>query len=94
MVQDPLANDEAKRLIGRILKTGIVTFSDHALDEMEKDALTTVDAANVLRGGVVEFSEEVKRTWRYRVRTSRMTFVVAFRSEDVLSVVTAWRKRR
>src|SRR3990172_6200254 len=59
-----------------------------ALNEMAKDDLTTLDAANVLRGGVVEFSEEVNRTWRYRVRTSRMTFVVAFRSEHALSVVT------
>ena len=87
-------NEVAKRFIVRILKTGIVTFSKHALDEMEKDDLTTPDAANVLRGGVVEFAEEINRTWRYRVRTSRMTFVVAFRSENALTVVTAWRKRR
>ena len=56
---------------------------------MGKDRLTTVDAANVLRGGVVEFSEEVNRTWRYRVRTQQITFVVAFRSERALVVVTA-----
>lgn len=94
MLQHPLDNDAAKRLVGRILKTGTVTFSNHALDEMEKDELTTVDAANLLRGGVIEFCEEVRGTWRYRVRTSRMTFVVAFRSEHVLLVVTAWRKPR
>lgn len=92
MLQHPLSNDDARRLIGQILKTGTVGFSQHALEEMEKDELTTADAANVLRGGVVEFSEEVNRTWRYRVRTPRMTFVVAFRSEHALSVVTAWRK--
>jgi hypothetical protein len=66
---------------------------------MEKDGLTTPDAANVLRAGVVEFAEEARSptgymSWRYRVRTSRMTFVVAFRSETVLRVVTAWRKSR
>ena len=61
---------------------------------MEKDSLTTVDAANVLRAGVVEFGEEVNRTWRYRVRTQRMTFVVAFRSETAAVVVTAWRNTR
>ena len=94
MLQHPLDNDGAKRLIVKILKTGTVTFSHHALDEMAKDDLTTVDAANVLRGGVVEFSEEVNRTWRYRVRTARMTFVVAFRSAHSLSVITAWRKAR
>ena len=94
MIQHPLGNETAKRLICQILKAGTVSFSDHALKEMEKDALTTVDVANVLRGGVVEYSEEVARTWRYRVRTSRMTVVVAFRSEVALSVVTAWRKLR
>ena len=90
-----MANEEAKRLIARILQTGgMVRFSGHALDEMAKDDLTTVDAANVLRGGIVEFSEEINRTWRYRVRTARMTFVVAFASEQELRVVTAWRKAR
>jgi hypothetical protein len=71
-----------------------VGFSRHALEEMEKDNLSTPDVQNVLRGGVVEFCEEVKRTWRYRVRTSRMFVVVAFCSENHLTVVTAWRKTR
>ena len=95
MLQHPLDNDEAKRLIAAVLKMGgAVGFSNHALEEMEKDSLTTVDAVNVLRGGYVEFCEEKDRTWRYRVRTPRMTFVVAFRSEHELTVVTAWRKGR
>jgi hypothetical protein len=89
-----LGNDAAKRLLVQILKSGTVTFSNHALEEMAKDGLTTLDAANVLRGGVVEFCEEVNRSWRYRVRTSRMTFVVAFRSAQTLAVVTAWRRSR
>ena len=91
VLKHPLDNDAAKRLIVQILKTGTVSFSRHALEEMEKDNLTTVDGANVLRG-LVEFCEEINRTWRYRVRTTRMTFVVAFRSETALTVVTAWRK--
>src|SRR5262245_5596618 len=51
VLQDPLSNDAAKRLIAQILTSGDVRFSDHALKEMEKDGLTTVDVANVLRGG-------------------------------------------
>jgi len=90
----PLHGEDAKRLIGRILQDGIVSFSNHALDEMAKDALTTLDVQNVLRGGVVEFAEEVKRSWRYRVRTPQMTAVIAFRDERSLVVVTAWRKAR
>ena len=94
MLQEPLANDAAKKLIVSILKTGTVSFSSHALEEMAKDDLTTVDVTNVLRGGFVEFSELERGSWRYRVRTSRMTVVVAFRSEKMMSVVTAWRKVR
>jgi hypothetical protein len=94
VLRHPLDNEAAKRLIVRIVRTdGQVRFSNHALAEMEKDSLTTADAANVLRGGIVEFCEEIHRTWRYRVKTSRMVFVVAFRSEQALTVVTAWRKR-
>jgi len=43
-----LSNDDAKRLIAQILKTGDVSFSNHALDEMANDGLTTVDAAESL----------------------------------------------
>lgn len=92
MIEHPLSNTDAKRLIAEIVRNGTVGYSSHAFDEMKKDDLSTVDVLNVLRGGIVEFSEEINRTWRYRVRTVRMTVVVAFRSESVLSVVTAWRK--
>jgi hypothetical protein len=71
LIQHPLGNERAKRLILGILTPGTVGFSNHALEEMTKDDLTTADAANVLRGGVVEFAEEVRglggnRSWRYR----------------------------
>jgi hypothetical protein len=89
VIHEPLSNEAAKRLIREILKTGNVSFTKHALEEMEKDGLTTVDVANVLRAGVVEFCEETNRTWRYRLRTSRITVVIAFRSESALIVVTA-----
>ena len=58
------------------------------------DGLSDVDAVNVLRGGVVEPAELEAGTWRYRVRTSRMYFVVVLRSETELRVVTAWRNKR
>ena len=43
----------AKALIRAILDAGMVAFSRHALEELSKDDLTTVDAANALRAGVV-----------------------------------------
>jgi hypothetical protein len=81
----------ARQLIRNILNSGTASFSGHALEEMAKDDLTTVDCTNVLRGGVVETPEFERGTWRYRVRTNRIYVVVTFRSETQLVVVTAWR---
>ncbi len=58
---------------------------------MAKDGLAEIDVVNVLRGGVVEPGEWENGSWRYRVRTSRIAVVAAFRSETMLVVVTAWR---
>ncbi|HEX7216728.1 MAG TPA: hypothetical protein VF578_21130 [Methylomirabilota bacterium] len=89
-----LGTGAAKRLILSILEAGTTVFSGHALDEIRKDKLTTVDCTNVLRGGVVEPGELERGSWRYRVKTNRMCVVVAFRSEMELVVVTAWRIRQ
>lgn len=87
----PLETAAAKKLIRHILEAGIVTPSDHARKEMAKDDLDLVDCVNVLRGGIVEPGELEKGTWRYRVKTNRICVVVAFRSEQELRIVTAWR---
>jgi hypothetical protein len=93
-VREPLDPVAAKALVRTILNAGTVSFSQHALQELGKDDLTTVDAVNVLRGGVVSPGELERGTWRYRVRTARLAIVVAFRSEAELVVVTGWRVGR
>ncbi len=70
------------------------TYSKHAKEEMLADDMTTVDCENVLRGGVVQPPDFEKGSWRYRVETSWMAVVVAFRSSTELVVVTAWRVKR
>jgi hypothetical protein len=94
MVKEPLAPADAKKQIVAILSGGTVSFSRHAENEMANDPLGSIDridVVNVLRGGVVDPAELVNETWRYRVRTQRISVVVAFRSEMNLIVVTAWR---
>jgi hypothetical protein len=93
-MDEPLAPEAAKQLIRDILKGGRFTYSKHAKDEMLDDDLTTVDCENVLRGGVVRPGEYEHGTWRYRVETSKIAVVIAFRSERELVVVTAWRSGR
>ena len=87
----PLTAPAARKLIRTILKDGSVNFSKHALDEMKKDKLVEIDVVNVLRAGVVQPGEWENGSWRYQVRTARIVVVVAFRSETVARVVTAWR---
>ena len=94
VANEPLDLVAAKRLIRQILATGAVTPSQHALDQLKARDMSMVDVANVLRGGIVESAEEIRRTWRYRVRTARMVVVVAFRSETELRIVTGWRVQR
>jgi hypothetical protein len=88
---EPLDPTRVRQLIRNILNSGTVRFSKHALEEMARDGLSTVDCTNVLRGGSVEPAELISGTWRYRIRTNRIYVVVAFRSETELVVVTSWR---
>ena len=87
----PLSTPDARTLIRQVLETGTVTWSSHALREMENDDLQTPDCTNVLRGGVVHPPDVERGTWRYRVSTGKICVVVAFRSETEIVVVTAWR---
>lgn len=92
-MKEPLSRNEARKLISTILATGNVSWSSHALRELEKDDMEITDATNVLRAGqILEEAELVNDTWRYRVHTGRMVVVVAFRSESELRIITAWRK--
>jgi hypothetical protein len=100
----PLRVTDAKTYIRRLLDQGIFVVSAHARREMKKDNLNDLDAINILRAGVVREAEWENGSWRHRVETSRMCFVVAFDpepdnlpsegadlSEVELVVVTAWR---
>ena len=92
---EPLRSPDARKLIRGILEHGDVTFTDpHAYDELANDGLETIDAINVLRGGVVAEAEFEHGAWRYRVSTARICVVVEFVSPTRLVVVTAWRIRR
>ncbi len=90
----PLRPAAARALIRTILESGGVRWGDHALKELAKDDLEISDAVHVLRAGAVREAESENAEWRYRVETPAICVVVAFRSETVLRVVTAWRKKR
>lgn len=91
-VSRPLPPNVARDLIRAAIKTGTVVFSKHALAELKKDNLFTVDAENVMRGGVVDAPEYEHGEWRYRVRTARIELIVAFNTETEVAVITGWRR--
>ena len=109
MAMPPKATD-VRKLIRRLLDEGKFVppgARSHARKETDKDGLTDVDAVNVLRGGVVRDREFDNGSWRHRVETQRMVFVVAFDpepetmpadEEDLgeleLVLVTGWRVSR
>jgi hypothetical protein len=104
----PLRATEARQLIRRLLEEGRFVSAgvgSHARKEMENDGLTDVDAVNVLRGGIVREAEWENGSWRYRVETQKIVFVVTFdpepdegvpidENETELIIVTAWRLRQ
>jgi hypothetical protein len=92
--QDRVSPDVARKLIRRILQEGIVVYSEHAKREMQNDALTIVDCANVLRAGAVNEAEYEHGAWRYQVQTQRICVVVQFESESELVIITTWRRRQ
>jgi hypothetical protein len=95
----PLGKDAAKKKVRQLLDEGTFVVSPHARTERDKDGLTDVDIVNVLRGGIVDEPEWENGSWRYRVRTAKITVVVAFDPEPEeagddeieLVVVTVWR---
>jgi hypothetical protein len=93
MLAEPLSPPVARKLLGEIARTGEIRFSKHALEEMAADGFCEDDVRAVLRGGIVEPAELQGGSWRYRVRAGRAYVVVAFRSEALVVVVTAWRTR-
>ena len=92
-MKEPLPPSTVKRLLVVILARGFLAFTKHAYEEMAQDNLTEIDVRNTLRAGTAIPGELERGTYRYRVSTSRMAAVVAFRSESHAVVVTAWRAK-
>lgn len=105
----PLRAAEARKLFRRLLDEGRFVSpgaKTHARREMEKDDLTDVDVVNVLCGGAVREPEWENGSWRFRVETPKMIFVVTLDPEPEglpgedeelgdmeLVVVTGWRSQ-
>jgi hypothetical protein len=94
MRNEPLSNDDAKRLATTIVRSGQVDITRHARQAMLADRLLDVDVMRVLASGRVEFSEQAPSgQWRYRMVAGTVVVVFALVAEDRLTVVTVWRRK-
>lgn len=92
-----LDRNQARKRITYIINNTpeLLRFSRHALEELKKDKLTTVDVLNVMKSPdahIVDEPELENGSYRYRLGTKKIMVVVAFDSPKSLIVVTAWRK--
>lgn len=90
-LKEPLSDARLRELCRAVLSDGELRFTRHARERMQERDLDETDIANVLRGGVMGKVDHENGSWRYELRTPRISAVVALRSETVIIVVTAWR---
>lgn len=91
-MNQPIRATEARKLLRRILNSGVVTYAQpHAIDMIKERNLSILDCENVMRAGAVQEAEWENGGWRHQIRTPRIVVVVEFLSEEEVLVVTAWR---
>lgn len=95
-----LDKNQARKLVRQILAhfSDNINFSSHAILEMEKDDLTTIDILNVLKSldsRILDEGELVNGSYRYRLETSFLMVVIAFHQNGKgIIIVTVWDKRK
>lgn len=85
---------EAKRFFKeqRAAETLVLILTSHAKEELANDDMDMQDCMNILRAGIWDPPEWENGSWRYRVRTNKMTVVIEIEfSRCEFTVVTGWR---
>lgn len=84
----------AKRIREIVRRVGAIAYTDHAREEMAKDALTEPDILNVLKGCAVT-ERQGPRKYRAQGRTeageSVEVILILYRDESGLLVCTVWK---
>ena len=97
---EKMNRQESRKLIHKIVTIAPqkVLFSRHALNELAKDGLTTLDALNVLKSSDARIHDEGEfenGSYRYRLETAKIVVVICFsHTGEQLIIVTVWDKRK
>ena len=94
-VKSIMNKGQARKVLSEIFNESpnFISYTKHALKEMQKDDLKAGDILNVIRAGKIYDDPEFENgSYRYRVQTSKITVVIAFRKPNHVVIVTAWRE--
>lgn len=89
-----LEKAQARKLLAEFFNSNPnnVSFTKHALEQMQKRDLMSGDILNVLRAGNIHNDPEFENgSWRYQIETRKITVVFAFNSPNKIRIITAWR---
>lgn len=94
-----LDKTQARKLVAEIVNKNPsgIRYSNHGFKEMGDDDLTMNDILNVIKSPDAKITEEpefIRGSYRYRLRTEKITVVIAFNSPTEVVVVTAWRVKK
>ena len=96
-VESRMGKGQARKVLSEVFNKSpnFISYTKHAQLEMKKDDLKTGDILNVIKAGKIFDDPEFENgSYRYRVQTSKIVVIVAFRKPNHVVVVTAWRKSK
>src|SRR5262247_2951776 len=79
-MEEPFDPAAARKLVRSILEgPGVTVFTKRAKADLVASGMTSVDAVNVLRGGIVAKPVASSSGWTYLAETGRMSVGFSFR---------------
>jgi len=93
-IRSRLEKTQARKCLAEFLNKNPnnVSFTKHALEQIQKRDLISGDILNVLRAGQIQNDPEYeKNSWRYQIETRKITVIFAFSRPDKIRIITAWR---
>lgn len=87
---------QARKLLSELFNhhANLISLTMHAREKMKVRNLRMGDILNVLKAGkIINFPEFENGSYRYRVKTMKLTVVIAFKKPSHVVIVTAWREK-
>ena len=93
-VTSRMSPSQARKILSEMLNRAshFISFTKHARQQMVERDLRAGDVLNVLKAGNIWNEPEFENgSFRYKVSTSKIIVVIAFRKAKNIVIITAWR---